>query len=238
MFSILAVSQLIVFAQDSTEKTGCPVFSVDGPSSAEDFDKPLFFRANIDRKLSPNERIRWTTSAGKILSGQGTESITVENVSKTGMGITATVEIIGLPGGCQNSFSASAPTVCLLIPELITIKVDKFGKVTNKVLREKVGILSQELKEDPSATASIVKYIAKRTNKLDVYRNLQTILNHLKSDGIDEERINFQIPLENGEITEFWFVSAGAKMPLSDMKHESLDAKELNRKIAKLSEKQ
>ena len=233
---ILGISQLTVFAQTQSEKTGCPVFAVDGPSSAVGYNKPIIFRLNIDRKLNSSEKLFWTTSAGKILSGQGTESIAVENVSETGRNTIAVVEITGLPKNCPKTAQFF---LHYDYPEIPTsIKVDKFGVVTAKVLSDKINNLSQKLKEDPSATASIIKYFEKYTNKLDVYLNLQLILNYLKSDGIDEERINFKIPLENGEITEFWFVPAGAAFPLSDTEYEHLDTVELKRKIVELSKTQ
>lgn len=239
LFFILGISQLVIFAQTSPKKSGCPVFSIVAPDSAADSNKPLVFRLDIDRKINPNEKLIWTTSAGKILSGQGTESIAVENVSETGETITATIDILGLPDNCEKSFSASAPTVCPI--PLMPMKMDEFGKATKEVLKEKIVFLSQKLKEDPTATASIIKYSARRADKLDAYRDLQLMLNYLKSDGIDEERINFQIGFEEGETTELWFVPAGAAQPPSELlntKPEILDAAQLRRKIASLSKKQ
>lgn len=97
------------------------------------------------------------------------------------------------------------------------------------------------LKKELRATASIFKYFPKLTNKLDAYRDLQTMLNYLKSDGIDEERINFQIGFEDDdEKTEFWIVPAGAAQPPSELlntKPEILDAAKLKRKIVELSKK-
>lgn len=175
LFFVLGISQLIVFAQNSIEKTGCPVFSVAGPSTLNSYDEPVKFRLEIDRKLSSNTKIGWTVSAGKILSGQGTESITVEN-SKIGETVTATIELIGLPNDCENSFSTSALTICFEPP--LPMKADEFGKISNKILKEKIGDFSVILKKDPSATGIIFKYFPKHINKLNAYKELQTILNY------------------------------------------------------------
>lgn len=136
LFFILGISQFVIFAQDSTEKSGCPVFSVIGPSVINNFDEPINFRLKIDRKLGLNIKFDWMVYGGKLISGQGTESITVKNIS--GQTATATIALVGLPDNCQNTFSASAPT---FDPEpIMPMKADEFGKIPDKILKENISI--------------------------------------------------------------------------------------------------
>lgn len=224
-----------VAAQNTSEKLVCPILSVTGPSAMLDYDKPLNFKLDIDKKLYPNTKVKWTVSYGKILSGEDSESIKVENLSSAGMETIAIAEVIGLPERCEKTASASY-LICPVSPA--SEKVDEFGKVTSNNLKEKIKKLSQKLKENPNSTAIIVKSPAKNANKLNVYRKLQLILDHLKSDEINEERINFQIVSNDDETTEFWLVSAGAAIPSPEVGYETLDAEKLKQRITKLSKKQ
>jgi len=50
---------------------------------------------------------KWTVSGGKITHGQGAEEITVRIKRRSGQRVTATVEVLGPPGDCNNKASCS-----------------------------------------------------------------------------------------------------------------------------------
>jgi len=86
-------------------KAECPIVSVSCPASRE---PPIVFTASLNR-AGANRTVKycWTLSKSKIASGQGSEIITVDASSTETRGLTATVEVIGLPQSCANKASCS-----------------------------------------------------------------------------------------------------------------------------------
>jgi hypothetical protein len=95
--------QICAFAQ--TEKLPCPKISIAGPSST-DSESPWTFTALVENQSDyPEVEYLWDTTAGKIISGQKTQTIKLDVRNTDGRNITVTVEIKGLPKGCPNTFS-------------------------------------------------------------------------------------------------------------------------------------
>jgi hypothetical protein len=69
--------------------------------------KVLTYTAHISG-LESGQKVsyKWSVSRGKIKSGQGTSSITIERPEEM-YGLTATVEVEGLPKGCGNAASCT-----------------------------------------------------------------------------------------------------------------------------------
>jgi hypothetical protein len=87
----------------------CPVISVSCPTA----DRPFTFTAAVydsdSREKISNRYVEycWTLSKGKILLGQGTDSITVDGSSTDMRAITATVDVRGFDSECQTKASCS-----------------------------------------------------------------------------------------------------------------------------------
>lgn len=64
----------------------------------------LVISADVDSPLDVS--YNWTVSSGKIVGGQGTENIIIAATEVT-KGLTATVELGGLPKGCNVKKSVS-----------------------------------------------------------------------------------------------------------------------------------
>src|SRR5207249_2530154 len=79
----------------------------------------ITFNAHVSGTAKPS--FRWTVSAGRIATGQGTSSITVMGFE--GQAPTATVEVGGIPNGCPNQAS------CSIIIEAMPMarKFDEYG---------------------------------------------------------------------------------------------------------------
>ena len=86
----------------------CPVIKVDGPDQALNAGDQVTFTATVSGSVDAT--YNWTVSAGTIVSGQGTRSITVAtDRSVSGTSLTATVEVSGnswMPA-CSTSASDS-----------------------------------------------------------------------------------------------------------------------------------
>ena len=87
----------------------CPVISVACPTA----DRPFTFTAAVydadSREKISNRYVEycWTLSKGKILLGQGTDSITVDGSSTEMRSITATVDVRGFDTECKTKASCS-----------------------------------------------------------------------------------------------------------------------------------
>jgi hypothetical protein len=83
----------------------CPTILVDCPDAG---GPVVRFTANVSQGV-PIAKItfNWTVSGGKITSGQGTPSISVETRGLEGKSFTATVEVRGVPAECGNKASCS-----------------------------------------------------------------------------------------------------------------------------------
>jgi len=83
----------------------CPTITVSCPDDLS--QKLLTYTAHISA-LEPDQKVsyKWTVSRGKIKSGQGTSSITVERPEEM-HGFTATVEVEGFPKECGHAASCT-----------------------------------------------------------------------------------------------------------------------------------
>jgi len=90
--------------------SSCPVIRfVDYPKEPLDYESPVSFEVRVDgvdkaKKL----KYTWFVSAGRILSGDGTNKILVSIKGQGGHSPTATVVVCGLPDECENVASATA----------------------------------------------------------------------------------------------------------------------------------
>ena len=99
-------------AQQRESRESAPPLTVDCPtiivSCPEDMSpKIVTYSAHVSG-LEPNQKVtyKWSISSGKIKSGQGTSSINVERPDDMS-GLTATVEVGGLPAACSNAASCT-----------------------------------------------------------------------------------------------------------------------------------
>lgn len=104
---ILSVCLLLTLASAIRAQTPlpCGIDDVDGPSQV-DAGTPLRFKAKIsgmDHITKPE--FKWYLSLGTIMTGQGTDEITVDTVGLGGMVLTVTVGLSGVPPGCKGSAS-------------------------------------------------------------------------------------------------------------------------------------
>jgi hypothetical protein len=87
----------------------CPKISIAGPAGVTNPGDRMTFTTSITGNLPENVRLRWSVIDGEIYSGQGTLNLTVRAPNKSSYITTATLKIEGLPVGCPNTASESAP---------------------------------------------------------------------------------------------------------------------------------
>lgn len=137
----------------ASERVNCYPFRVSGDGYVSRRDEPLKFSAvfslgNPDRLLT----YVWTVSAGKIVAGQGQDSITVDVTRTREKQVTAEVEARGLPSDCQ--VRASSTTVVGVVP----YKLSEFEENYSEALQANLHNLTVFLQKEPSLHGHIIVY--------------------------------------------------------------------------------
>jgi hypothetical protein len=138
----------------------CPRVTIECPDGVAASGVPLTFSANISGgDPTITYTFKWTVSAGTIMSGQDTSSITVDTTGLVGGAMTATVDVGGLPEPCVRSASCSLQLAYLCI---FPRKVDEYGNLSPSDERARLDNFAVELKNDPESVGYIVSYAGRR----------------------------------------------------------------------------
>jgi hypothetical protein len=195
------------FAQ--TEKSPCSTIDVNGGGAFRP-GEPTSFTAHIgDDANSSKFEYEWIITAGTIAAGQGTSTITVDTTGFWDKGITATVEIKGLPEGCKNTVSETTVCNCTGDPRLF----DEIGKLPDSHIQARISNLYIELGNNSSTQGYIINY---GTDKEIAVRERQ-INKAITSLKLDANRVTVVRGGENpngaGVWTKVWILPPGAEFP-------------------------
>ncbi len=152
-FEISFILSFLLAVSSPLPSNSCPQVSVEC-ISIHCCTSPFVFVANI-RDGNPPRTLsyKWSISAGKIISGQGTSSIKV-SATRSEM-VTATVEITGLNAECPYTASASQ-AICDPPPPIRLF--DEYSNLSSAKERYRLDRFANELRNYPGAQGYIVVY--------------------------------------------------------------------------------
>lgn len=170
-----------------TEK--CPTVWVDGPSTEITVPTPIVFTARLTG-LNPTARpqYRWDVSAGSIVSGQGTHTITIDTTGLGGSVVRAKVSVGGVSTTCETEASRSST----ILPEGIVcgLPFDSYGDVSFENEEARLDNFAIQLLNQETATGYIIVYAGKRTYEGEAAERLLRAKDYLvKRRQIDPNRI-------------------------------------------------
>lgn len=180
----------------------------------ENTNSPLGFYYSVigqsNSKLKPF--YNWTVSDGRIISGQGTSSITVERPATGYKSIRATVELQGISSECDlKPASESSPEKLGSLPA----QIDEFGRISCDDELSRVDLLAMGLQAEPSTDGYIITYggrSGKRNEAKAVLARLRAYL--VQARGINPERVKI---IDGGFketlTTELWIFERGKGSP-------------------------
>ena len=212
--SVLAQDPLPIPAEKApvaaTVANACPTIQLQAPANKIIRDgQPVTFGVNLaggDPAVTPT--IVWSTSAGTIVSGQGTKSI---NVDSSGAGsnreIVAELWIGGFAPECGSQVSAS---VRVAGP---ASKVEEFGDLPVEKENERLAAFVSGL---PQANDHIVVIAYAGRNNIRGYAGnaLRRIKNQLAGSGLAPDRISMTDGgFREEPAYEFWLVPEGSEAP-------------------------
>ncbi|NNE67877.1 MAG: hypothetical protein HKN33_15040 [Pyrinomonadaceae bacterium] len=189
---------------DCEKECNCSELTVSGPAAVVQPGSTMTFTANVTGGDQQNLNFNWSVDKGSIVSGQGTQTITVGGTDALeGQTIRATVDMTSDCEVCKRSASDTGVVATKPKPVLI----DEFGKLANNDLKARIDNLYINLQSDPTATGYIINYGPAR----EVARREKVIRDHIAFRSLDPDKV----VLVNGGVedtirTRVWVVPAGA----------------------------
>lgn len=190
-------------------KPVCPNVSIYCPD-VQQAGTPVTFTASVSGGTPGVMPVyNWVISAGKILSGQGTATITVDTAGLAGQPITATVEVAGYNLECRAQCQAAVPA-----PPNPT-KFDEIGEVARDDEKARLDLFAIELQNSPGAQGYIIGYGGSSKRYGTGQQRAQRARDYIVTTrGIDGSRI---VILDGGPrttgSTQLWLVPPGANPP-------------------------
>jgi hypothetical protein len=187
----------------------CPNVSIYCPD-VQQAGTPVTFTASVSGGTPGVTPVyNWKVSAGQILSGQGSPTITVDTAGLAGQPITATVEVEGYNLDCRATCQASVPA------PVRPTKFDEIGEIARDDEKARLDVFAIELQNSPGAQGYIIGYggRVKRfgTGQQRAARARDYVVT---TRGIDASRI---VVIDGGTratgSTQLWIVPAGATPP-------------------------
>ena len=207
----------------SYSQKACPTISVSCPSDFKD-GEPLTFTARVDGG-NPNviPIYNWTVSAGKIIRGQGSSSITVDTVGIADHAFTGTVSVAGFNLACPATAS------CSLIIEYgpSSIKVDSYDALPGKKEIARLHAFAVQLQNQPGAQGYLLVYGGRCERAGEAKKAAARAREYLiKRLGIDARRIvTVDAGFKEKLTIDLWLVPTGATPPVSDPAIDSIEVK-------------
>jgi hypothetical protein len=187
----------------------CPNVNVSCPDAAAE-GQPLTYTATLSGGSSEiRPTYNWTVSAGRIISGQGTPSITVDTAGLAGQTIRADLELGGYGMRCPASCATSIPVVNK--PR----KFDEYYDIARNDEKARLDNYAIQLQGEPGSHGYIFVYPSSKARANEAQARARRISDYLvNSRGIDAGRFTVTIAAAREDwLFELWIVPAGATPP-------------------------
>lgn len=187
----------------------CPNVSVSCPEAGNE-NAPVTFTAKLNGgtpNITPG--YNWTITAGRIISGQGTPSITVDTAGLSGQTVRASVDITGFGTPCPATCAVSIPIVNK--PR----KFDEYYDIARNDEKARLDNFAIQLQGEPGSQGYVIVYPSRRAGANDAQARAQRISDYLvNSRGIDTHRVVITMgPPREGWLVELWVVPEGTPPP-------------------------
>src|SRR3954453_5808201 len=189
----------------------CPNITISCPEKVE-IDQPLNFCVNaVGGTPGVRPVYQWTVTAGQIISGEGTNCITVDTKGLAGQSVRATVD---MPG--YRDLDCTASCVVQIPNELPKCrKFDEYANITRNDEKARLDNYGIELQNDPTSMAYVVIYQGSNARAGELQLRSARVVDYLvNSRAIDRSRITVVTGPVRGELkVELWVCPQGAKSP-------------------------
>jgi hypothetical protein len=189
----------------------CPAIEISCPTNVA-ANQPLTFTSRSSGGVPANVSpvYNWTVSAGTIVGGQGTGTITVDTTGLAGQTVRASLSMGGYNLECAADCAVTIP-----LPKLSNKKFDEFPDISRNDEKARLDNFGIELQNDPTATAYVIVYPGRGGKRGDVQYHASRIVDYLvNSRNLDKSRIVTLVgPPRNELFVELWITPQGATPP-------------------------
>ena len=187
----------------------CPTVSISCPEAGKE-NEPVTFTANVSGgtpNITPG--YNWTISSGRILSGQGTPSITVDTTGLSGQMVRATLDIGGFGTPCPASCAVSIPIINK--PR----QFDMYYDIARNDEKARLDNYAIQLQAEPGSQGFVIVYPSSKAKGNQAQERSQRIVDYLvNSRGLDTSRVvTVMGPVRESWVFELWIVPKGAPPP-------------------------
>jgi hypothetical protein len=209
LFFILA----FVFTVSAQEKqiSDCPTVDVRG-GGVPRRNETSYFTADVDKK---GKKLKieyiWTVRGGKIIEGQGMETIAVKVSGENAL--SATVEIKGFPEGCSNS---ATETAAIIIEFRRAVLVDEYEKIPFDEEKTRLSKIDSEFLNKTDGKIYFVINLTGKQTITEIKKRVLKIKNYLTETlKIPKDRIVFIFTDTSYQSyqTKIYIVPASAQPP-------------------------
>ena len=204
-----ATAYTLVTVKPVAPRPTCPTVGIACPGQVK-AGQPITFTSTLSGGTGNVPAIyNWTISSGKIVSGQGTRSITVDTSGLEGQTLNASLLMSGYDAECSATCSIEFP-----IP-LNSRRFDEYPDIARNDEKARLDNFAIELQNDPTATGYIVIYPGSQGRAGAAQTRSANITDYLaNSRRIDSRRLVTMFGPHRDELmVELWVSPQGAPAP-------------------------
>lgn len=204
-----ATAHTLVTVKPVVPRPTCPTVGITCPQQIK-AGQPVTFSSSLSGGTGNVPSIfNWTVSSGRIISGQGTSSITVDTAGLEGQSLRAALSMSGYDVDCSATCTIEFP-----IP-LTSRKFDEYPDIVRNDEKARLDNFAIELQNDPTATGYIVIYPGSRDRAGAAQTRSTGITDYIvNSRGIDARRLVTLVGPERDELmVQLWVSPQGAPPP-------------------------
>lgn len=204
-----ATASTLVTVKPVAPKPTCPTVGITCPQQIK-AGQPITFSSTLSGASGNVPSIfNWTVSGGRIISGQGTNTITVDTSGLEGQSLKAGLSMGGYEVDCAASCTIEFP-----IP-LTSRKFDEYPDIARNDEKARLDNFAIELQNDPTATGYIIIYPERGAPSATVQTRSTNIIDYLvNTRGQDSRRIVTLVGPQRESLTlELWISPQGALAP-------------------------
>jgi hypothetical protein len=187
----------------------CPNITISGPDSVA-VGAPVTFTASVTGGTPGISPVyNWTVSAGQVISGQGTPSITIDTTGLAGQSISANLAVEGYNLNCGNAYTVQIPR------KISATQIDYYPLLPRDDEKARLDNFAIQLQNDPSAKGYIIVYSGPKETAAQRQKRIKRTTDYLTTTrGIDAGRL-VTVPggARDQTSTELWIVPLGADPP-------------------------
>ena len=205
-----SISVIVLECPPERPQPVCPSVSVSCPEAGKE-GAPVTFTAELSggtRGIPPT--YNWTITAGRITSGQGTPSITVDTTGLAGQTLRATLDIGG--------FGMPCPASCAVLIPIVNKphKFDEYYDIARNDEKARLDNYAIQLQQEPGSQGYVIVYPSRKAGPAQAQARAQRIVDYLvNTRGLDTSRVVITMaPAREDWLFELWVVPEGAPPPV------------------------